>query len=44
MNSLIVIITIISAVVGLFLSIQTLINTRKKYYNDYIKRKRNGEN
>ena len=44
MNSLIIIITIISAVIGLFLSIQTLVNTRRKYYNDYLKRKRNGKN
>ncbi len=44
MNNLIIIITIFGVVIGLFLSIQTLINTRKKYYQDYLKRKRNEKN
>lgn len=44
MNNLIIILTVIGAVIGLFISFQTIINTRKKYYNDYIKRKRNAEN
>jgi uncharacterized membrane protein YqgA involved in biofilm formation len=44
MNNLIIIITVIGVVIGLFLSIQTLINTRKKYYQDYLKRKRNEKN
>ena len=44
MNNLIIILTIIGTVIGLFISIQTLINTRKKNYKDYIKRKRHGKN
>jgi len=44
MNNLIVILTIICSVVGLILSIQTLVNTRKKYYNEYINKKRHGKN
>lgn len=41
MNLLILSITIIVSIVGLFISIQTIIETRKKYYKDYLKRKRN---
>ena len=44
MNSVIIILTLIEVVGGLLLSIQTIINTRKQYYNEYIKRKRNEEN
>lgn len=44
MNSIIIILTAIGVVLGLFLSIHTIINTRKQYYNEYIKRKRNEEN
>lgn len=44
MNSIIIILTLIGVIGGLLLSIQTIINTRKQYYNEYIKRKRNEEN
>ena len=40
MNNLIIILTVISSLIGLFISIQTIINTRNKYYKDYVKRKR----
>lgn len=41
MNTIIIIITSLVVIVGIYLSINTIIDTRKKYYNDYIKRKRN---
>jgi len=44
MNNLIITLTILSSLIGLFISVQTLITTRKKYYKDYLKRKRNGKN
>lgn len=44
MNNLIIILTSISSFLGLFITIQTLIDTRKKYYQDYIKKKRHGKN
>lgn len=43
MTILIIIITVIVAILGLLLSINTLIETRKKYYNDYIQRKKKHE-
>lgn len=43
MNTIILSITLIVALGGLFVAIQTIIETRKKYYNDYLKRKRNEE-
>ncbi len=44
MNNLIIILTVLSSLIGLFIAIQTLVGTRKKYYNDYIKSKRHGKN
>lgn len=41
MNTIILILTILVSLIGLFISIQTISETRKKYYNDYLKRKRN---
>lgn len=41
MNTAISIISIIASLAGLFVAVQTIIETRKKYYNDYLKRKRN---
>ncbi len=40
MINMIIISTIILSVIGLFISIQTIIETRRKYYHDYIVRKR----
>ena len=40
MINLIIISTIILSILGLFLSIQTIIETRKKYYEEYIERKK----
>jgi hypothetical protein len=37
----IIIITIIISILGLFLSIQTIVETRKKYYKEYLERKKN---
>lgn len=41
MNTIIIIVTSLVVVVGIYLSINTIVETRKKYYKDYIKRKRN---
>ena len=41
MNALILSLTILVSIIGLYVSINTIIETRKKYYNDYLKRKRN---
>lgn len=43
MNTAITIISVLVSLVGLIVSLQTIIETRKKYYNDYLKRKRNEE-
>lgn len=40
MNSLILIITIIVALGGLFISIQTIVQTRNRYYQEFIQRKK----
>lgn len=40
MTNIILILTIIISAIGLFLSIQTIVNTRKKYYTEYLERKR----
>lgn len=39
MNTLIILIAIVILIIGLTLSISTIINTRKKYYNNYLKGK-----
>lgn len=41
MNALIIILTVIVSILGIIISIHTIIDTRRKYYNDYKKRKRN---
>lgn len=43
MNTLILILTILISFVGVFVSLQTIIETRNKYYKDYLNRKRNEE-
>jgi len=40
MNTLIIILTVAVCFLGLFFSIQTLLETRKKSYNEYLSRKR----
>ncbi|GAB3722132.1 hypothetical protein GCM10028861_22800 [Flavobacterium koreense] len=40
MINIILILTTIISIVGLFLSIQTIVETRNKYYNEYLERKR----
>lgn len=44
MNEIIIIITAVGVIIGFFIAIQTLINTRKMFYKEYIKRKRDGKN
>lgn len=41
MNTIILSLTILVSLGGLYLSISTIIETRKKYYNEYLNRKRN---
>lgn len=41
MNTVIIIISIVASVIGLVVSIRTMFETRRKYYNEYLKRKRN---
>jgi len=41
MNIIIIIATIVVGFIGLYLSINTIIETRNKYYKDYLNRKRN---
>lgn len=41
MTNLILIISILLGIVAFVVSIQTISETRNKYYNDYIKRKNN---
>jgi hypothetical protein len=41
MNTFIIIATTIVGIIGLYLSINTIIETRNKYYKDYLNRKRN---
>jgi hypothetical protein len=43
MNLIIIILTLIGVILGIYLSIHNLIETRKKYYTEYLKRKKNGE-
>jgi len=38
---IIISITGITAIAGIFLAFNTIINTRKKYYKDFIQRRRN---
>lgn len=40
MINIILIITIIISIIGLILSIQTIVETRKIYYKEYLERKR----
>jgi hypothetical protein len=41
MNTIILSLTIIVSLAGLYVSLNTIIETKIKYYNDYLKRKRN---
>lgn len=41
MTNIIIISTIILFISGLIITIWSIVTTRKKYYDDYIKRKRN---
>ncbi len=41
MTTIIVIASILLALLGIVLAIWSIIDTRKKHYNDYIRRKRN---
>lgn len=41
MTNLIIVASIILALLGIITVIWSIIDTRKKYYNDYVKRKRN---
>lgn len=40
-TEIIIVLTLFGVVIGLIVSIKTILETRKKYYNEYIKRKRN---
>lgn len=41
MTTIIIVASIILALVGILVAIWSIISTRKKYYDDYIERKRN---
>ncbi len=41
MNDLLLATAILLALVTLYVAIRTIIGTRRRYYNDYLKRKRN---
>ena len=41
MNSILLAVTILLALITLYVAIRTIIETRRRYYNDYLKRKRN---
>ena len=41
MNGLLLAATILLALITLYVAIRTIIETRRRYYNEYIKRKRN---
>lgn len=41
MGGTIITITIILAILGVAASVWSIVSTRKKYYKDYLKRKRN---
>jgi hypothetical protein len=41
MNTAILLISIIVSIISLFISFQTLKETRNKYYDEYLKRKQN---
>jgi hypothetical protein len=43
MNIAIIIIGSIAAIVGISVATWSIINTRKKYYEDYMRRKRHGK-
>lgn len=43
LDSLLITISIIFSIVVLAFSLKTLFDTRKKYYKDYLRRKRNGK-
>jgi len=43
LNTIIISFSILFSLIVALFSIKTLIDTRKKYYSDYIKRKRNGK-
>lgn len=44
MNTIVITITIIIASIGIILFIWSIYNTRVKYYNEYLKRKRGTDN
>jgi hypothetical protein len=44
MNTILIIVTSIVSILGLTLSIKTIIDTRKKYYQEYLERKKNEKN
>lgn len=44
MTTIILLLTIIISIVGLFLATQTIVETRKKYFNEYLERKRKRKN
>ena len=41
MNAILLAVTIPVALITLYVAIRTIIETRRRYYNDYMKRKRN---
>ena len=41
MTTVIVVLSIILSLLGVLLAIWSIMDTRRKYYDDYIKRKRN---
>lgn len=43
MTTLIIVLTAIVALVGISTAIWSIINTRKKFYNDFLKRKSDGK-
>ena len=43
MNTAIIIISSVAAIVGICVSIWSIIDTRKRYYEDYMRRKRRGK-
>ena len=41
MTTIIIIASIVLALIGMIVAVWSIINTRRNYYNEYIKRKRN---
>lgn len=40
MNTIIIILTSTVSIIGIVISLKTIIDTRKKYFKDYVQRKR----